>query len=361
MRAWLPLRASLFFVSLISCAIVACSGSVDDVVGDPNAAQDSGVGGESGDDTTPSSDTTTPGDDTTSSGDTTPPPPGDTSPPPTDTTPPPPVPGAVYGAKCTGMSANELKAWTDVAIVRGKAKMGALDCIDAIQTAARSHSHYMEVNGLLTHTEDAGKSGYTGVNFWDRMSAAGFSGPGSAMFEVAHSIADGDGAILGEGGWINTLYHRIPFVSFGAKGYGFGAGTTTYSTMDFSSGGAKPSTTTISTWPVDGDTGVWTTFRAASEIPNPLPGKVNAGYPVSITGGGAVSISTHTLTDPAGTALDHVLITTATDSSGLVPKDQAYLIASNPLSRSTAYVAHFAGTVGGSPFDVSFSFTTGTK
>lgn len=342
-----------------STTAFACSGSLDDPgidQGETGNADDSALGADGNDqDATPGSDTNVGGD--TNVGSDTTPPPGDTSPPPTDTTPPT-VPGAVYGAKCTGMSANELKAWTDVAIVRGKAKMGAIDCIDAIQTAARNHSHYMEVNGLLTHTEDASKPGYTGVNFWDRMSAAGFGGPGSAMFEVAHSINDGDGSILGEGGWINTLYHRIPFVSFGAGGYGFGAGASAYSTMDFASGGSTPSPSTISTWPVDGDTEIWTTFRAASEIPNPLPGKTNAGYPVSITGGAALSVSTHTLTDPSGTAIDHALITKATDSSGLVPDSQAYLIASNPLNPTTKYTAHFAGTSGGAAFDVTFSFTT---
>ena len=351
---------SLLLLSIFPL-VVGCSGSLEDLGNDQGgddtgSSDDSGVGNDGvaqdsspGSDTNGGSDTTTPGSDTT-------PPPPDTTPPPTDTTPPP-IPGAVYGAKCTGMSANELKAYEDVAIVRGKAKMGAIDCIDAIQSAARNHSHYMEVNSTLTHVEDASKPGYTGVNFWDRMSAAGFSGPGSAMFEVAHSINDGDGSILGESGWINTLYHRIPFVSFGAGGYGFGAGSSGYSTMDFASGGSTPSPTTISTWPVDGDTGIWTTFRAASEIPDPLPGVTNAGYPVSITGGSAISVTTHELTT-GGSAVGHVLITKSTDSSGLVPDSQAYLIANAPLSPTTTYTAHFAGTVGGSSFDVTTTFTT---
>lgn len=282
--------------------------------------------------------------------------------PPADTKPvdPPPVPGAVYGAKCTGWDANEQKAWEEIAIVRGKLGMGALDCIDPIMKAGRAHSNYIQANGGgLTHTEDASKPGYTGVQFWDRMKAAGFTGPGSAMFEVVHSIPEAHGAILGEGGWINTLYHRIPFVSYGAKGYGFGASTKA-STIDFSSGGAKPAAGALATWPVDGDTAIWTTFRCASEVPNPLPGQTFAGYPVSLTATGALAITEHTIDGGTG-ALEHVMLMKGADSTGLIPADQVYLIPKAPLKVSTKYTVKIAGTSGGAAFSKTWVFTTGTK
>jgi hypothetical protein len=349
----LSLRVSLA-VCLVS-GTLACSSASDG--GDIPPENDGG--GETGDDTSPSDDTAIDPD--------APPPsdaPGtDTTPPPGDTTPPT-VPGAAYGTKCTGMSANELKAWEEVAIIRGKAKMDPLNCYDGIQTGTRAHCNYSQLNGwVLTHVETVGKPGFTGVNFWDRMKAGGFTGPGSAMFETAHSTGSADGALLGESGWINTLYHRIPYVSYGAAGYGYGGAGAGYpgcSTMDFSSGGKVPSPTVISTWPVDGDTGIWTTFRCASEIPNPLPGKTFAGYPVSITGGSAVDVPTHTITGPSGD-LPHAFITKKTDTSGLVPAEQVYLIPNDPLTTSTKYTVKMAGTVGTAPFSVTFSFTTGTK
>lgn len=273
---------------------------------------------------------------------------------------PPPIPGAKYGKKCASMSADDLKAWEDIAIVRGKAKMGALDCLDAIQKASNAHANYMQLNGGLSHDEVAGKPGFTGAKFWDRMKAAGFTGPGGAMFEVIHSIGDGHNSILGESGWVNTLYHRIPFVAFGAGGYGFGNNSTKWATVDFSSGGATPPPTTVSTWPVDGDTGVWTTFRCASEIPNPLPGQTNAGYPVSLTGAKALVITEHAITQ-AGADVAHVFLTKGTDSSGLIPDTQAYLIPKAPLLKSTQYGVKVSGTVGGAAFSLTWSFTTGAK
>lgn len=268
--------------------------------------------------------------------------------------------GPVYGAKCSSMSDGDTKAWEEIAVVRGKLGMGALDCNDAITKAAFGHSSYIVQNGgALTHTQTAGKPGFTGVNFWDRMKAAGFTGPGSAMFEVVHSLSDPHGAILGEGGWINTLYHRIPFVSYGAKGYGFGASTKA-STIDFSSGGAKPAAGALATWPVDGDTAIWTTFRCASEVPNPLPGQTFAGYPISLTASGALAITEHTVEGDAG-ALDHVLLMKGKDSTGLIPADQVYLIPKAPLKASTKYTVKIAGTSGGAAFSKTWVFTTGTK
>jgi len=274
---------------------------------------------------------------------------------------PPVIPGAVYGKKCTTMTADDLEAWEDIAVLRGKAKMGAIDCIDTIQKASANHANYVQLNGgRLTHDEVAGNPGFTGAKFFDRMKAAGFAGPGSPMFEVIHSLGDGHGSILGESGWVNTLYHRIPFVAFGAKGYGFGNNSGKWATVDFSNGGAPPSPTTVSTWPVDGDTNIWTTFRCASEIPNPLPGQTLAGYPISLTGAAKLTISERTIMRGT-TVVEHVFLARGMDSTGLIPDTQVYLIPKAPLLRSTKYDVAVKGTVGTTPFDLAWSFTTGAK
>lgn len=337
---------------LSALALLGCSSADGDIAGDPNS--DSGsTSDDSGDDSAPSDDTATP-------------PTGDSGTPPTDTgaatdtAPPPMIPGAVYGKKCATMSADDVEAWEDIAVLRGKAKMGAIDCIDTIQKAANNHANYMQLNGGLSHDEIAGRPGFTGAKFWDRMKYAGFAGPGSAMFEVIHSIGDGHGSILGEAGWVNTLYHRIPFVSFGAKGYGFGNNTGKWATVNFSNGGAAPSPTTVSTWPVDGDKDIWTTFRCASEIPNPLPGQTYAGYPVSLTGASKLTVTEHVISQGAAT-VEHVFLTRTTDSTGLIPDTQVYLIPKAPLAKSTTYTVKVKGTVGTTPFDMTFAFATGIK
>lgn len=332
---------------------LGCSSADGDIGSDPQNADSQ----TTGDETTPGEDTGTPEGDTAS-------PPADTgattdAAPPPDTAPPP-VPGAVYGKKCATMTADDLEAWEDIAVLRGKAKMGAVDCIDTVQKAANAHANYQQLNGAMSHDEVAGKPGFTGAKFWDRMKAAGFTGPGSAMFEVIHSLGDGHGSILGESGWVNTLYHRIPFVAFGAKGYGFGNNTGKWATVNFASGGTAPSPTAVSTWPVDGDTAIWTTFRCASEIPNPLPGQTFAGYPISLTGAAKLTLTEHVLTQGA-TTVEHVFLTRTSDSTGLIPDTQVYLIPKAPLAKSTRYDVKVKGTVGTAPVDLSFSFTTGAK
>lgn len=329
---------------LLASSIVACSSADGGGFGP--------IGGDAGDDETGSNESGSNDDSgsTTDSGSGTP-----------DVKDPPVVPGAVYGKKCTTMTADDLEAWEDIAILRGKTKMGAIDCVDTIQKASANHANYIQLNGgKLTHDEVAGNPGFTGAKFYDRMKAAGFAGPGSPMFEVIHSLGDGHGSILGESGWVNTLYHRIPFVAFGAKGYGFGNNTGKWATVDFSSGGSAPSPTAVATWPVDGDTGVWTTFRCASEIPNPLPGQTLAGYPISLTGAGNLTITEREITQ-AGAVVEHVFLAKGSDSTGLIPASQAYLIPKAPLMRSTKYDVHVKGTVGTTPFDLAWSFTTGAK
>ena len=47
--------------------------------------------------------------------------------------------------------------------------------------------------------------------------------------------------------------------------------------------------------------------------------------------------------------------------AGLVPDSQVYLIAKAPLKTNTKYDVHMAGTVNGTAFDTTWSFTTGAK
>ena len=344
-------RISSFLAQLLSIGAagalaLACS-SGDGSTGDGGGGDDGGaVPGDDGG-TNPGSDGgTNPGSD------------GGTNPPPDSGTPQPP-PGAVYGAKCTILDANESKATDEVAVVRGKAKLPAMNCSDAITKAGRNHSSYIGQNGwALTHTEVQNKPGFTGVNFWDRMTYAGYKG--SAAFEVVHSTSDAHQAITGQNGWINTLYHRIPFVAYGTLDFGFGAasgngGAT--STTDFGSGNTF-SKTAVTTWPPDGDTGVWTTFHNAYESPNPLPNQQVAGYPITVIGGGALAITTHDVTQN-GAAVDHIMMNSSNDPVKLIPASQVYLIPKTPLSKNATYKTHVAGTVSGSAFDVTFSFTTG--
>lgn len=268
-------------------------------------------------------------------------------------------PGAVYGAKCTGTSANEAKATDEVALVRGKAKLPPMNCVNAAMQAARNHSSYIGQNGwTLTHVEVQNKPGFTGVNFWNRLTYAGYQG--SAAFEVVHSVADAHEAITGQNGWINTLYHRIPFVAYSTLDFGFGAATGggQDSTTDFGSGNAA-SKTALTTWPPDGDTGVWTTFHNAYESPNPLPNQQVAGYPITIVGGGALVVVTHDIVD-GSTPVDHVMMNAANDPVKFIPQAQVYLIPKSVLKKNIKYTTHVTGTVSASSFDVTFSFTTGS-
>ena len=265
---------------------------------------------------------------------------------------------AVTGTNCSSPSADAKAVQAAMDSVRTKAGMSALTCNNNIRTGAIAHANYQHLNGG-THVEVSGKSGFYAANFWERMKKAGFNGP--AMSEVIISGGYGPNVITGPSGWMNTVYHRVPFVSYQAKSYGFGnygsGASSTHGTIDFSSDGAAAPTTALSYWPMNGETGVWTTFSCTSESPNPCDsGFNNVGYPLSITGGGTVVLSSHTITG-GGVTIAHWYRTHA--FSGYIPTSQVYLLPQTPLAKNTKYTVNLIGTVSGVPFGGSWAFTTG--
>jgi uncharacterized protein YkwD len=270
---------------------------------------------------------------------------------------------AVVGTACSNQNADAQAVKAAIDAVRTAAGMSALNCNDTIQKGAIAHAKYTALNGgIQTHVEVSGKPGFTGVNFWERMYAAGFPQGTNANAPGGEVIGSGKGseAITGQYGFMNTVFHRMVFVSFDTKAYGFGnyvsGGTSKYGTIDFSKDFTAPKTTAISTWPKNGANGVLTTFNCATEIPNPCSGLV--GYPISISGGDNLTILTHTLKQN-GTSVAHTYRSNANDMS--FSKQHFFMIPSAPLAKNATYAATVTGKVGNASFSRSWSFTTGSN
>jgi hypothetical protein len=264
---------------------------------------------------------------------------------------------AVTGTKCSTMSTDATAALAAIDSVRTKMGMAAINCDNKIQHAAINHAKYQGLNNVMTHQEVAGKQGFTGVNFWDRMKYTGFAG--SAMNEV---ISGGGGGTAVVNQFMNSVYHRVPFVSFQAKSYGFGnyisGATNKYGTIDFASGGSAPSPTTTVVWPSVNATGVPKSFSCNTESPNPCnAGQTVVGSPISLTGGSDLTItSTKIVKKGTATGLAHLVRTNS--FSGYIPKTQVYLIPNAPFAAATSYTATVTGSLNGSAFTKTWSFTT---
>ena len=158
--------------------------------------------------------------------------------------------------------------------------------------AARAHARYVARHGGA-HTEDTGKSGFTGQNPWDRIRHFGWDGPCSCG-----EIMGGYGnALLDVVGWIFTLYHRDGVIGPGIKWVGWGTvpdGKHPVSVVDYYiespnrvNGGSLGDS--LATWkrpnwilfPWDGQSDVPTGWNGL-ESPDPLPGvDGTVGFPIT--------------------------------------------------------------------------------
>lgn len=253
---------------------------------------------------------------------------------------------AVTGTACTSPSADDTAALTKINSIRTALGMDAINCNNNIRTAAQKHGAYQGANGLVTHVEVSGKPGFYATSYSSRMVKAGFTG--TPMTEV---ISSGNDPVRSLDSWMNMVWHRVPFVSFETKYFGFGnyvAGTTKkYNTIDFGSGG--PTTGSHGRWPANLATGVTRTFDCSKEGDgsgaSPCMGIV--GYPISLTVGCSAGIAPNTVSVTkfrnvgTTTNIPFTVKTSAVDA--YIPSNQIYVIPTNSLAASTKYEVEISG------------------
>ncbi len=221
---------------------------------------------------------------------------------------------------------------------------------DNIRQAAQNHCFYCDNNlaDCGPRENDPGGVGYTGENFWNRMAAAGFTG--DAFTEVMSLFGDPSTAFQS---WVATVYHRLPLVSYQSSAYGYGTGMFC-DTGDFArEDPADPDERTH--WPLAGATEI--SLAAAAEFPE--LGTPPNGYPVSLHGSSALSISSHSfVVEGTGTTVPYLFLDQGSDPNGHVTALQVYLLPDDPLSPGTTYRATISGTQNGSAFTETWTFTT---
>jgi len=205
------------------------------------------------------------------------------------------------------------------------------------------------------HSEDPTFSeGFTGVKFSDRMKAAGYGGqPG---FEVMAFINNPTAAV---DGWVETVYHRIPFLSPDMidAGYGRGSAGVKVDVMNFGRHNAGNQNLII-VYPWAGQESVPRSWDGL-EWPKPQPPP--DGYPsgpvitVHTATGVQLTIDKHTLKHPNGAELPHVWL--PKENEGFLTATWA-MYAYHPLEPTTKYRVSMAGTLKGQPWEKEWAFTT---
>lgn len=283
------------------------------------------------------------------------------------TTPVNPAPGtpATTAPTLTGNTATDGVNWFNYR--RGMLGMAALTRNTSIDTAALGHSRYLQLNNTVSHSQETGKSGFTGTDLNARLAAAGYTlTPSYAAGEVISAAGNTSGFYHAEE-LIAAVYHRFVIFEPVFREIGTGAvtanGNYTYFTADLAASnglGAGLGAGKIAVYPVDGQTAVPTNFFSNNEEPDPVPDLNEVGYPISVHADsgrtGDLTVASFTVAPRGGAALTTRLLSQATDSA--TGAKVAAIVPLTVLRANTIYDVSFRGMVHGVTVAHDWSFTT---
>jgi uncharacterized protein YkwD len=249
---------------------------------------------------------------------------------------------------------------------RGQIGIAQLTRNSLIDTAALGHSNYQKLNNIVSHNQESGKSGFTGVDLAARLAQAGYTfntNASRAYGEVISATTNKSGVFMAEE-LITAIYHRFVVFEPMFKEFGGGAATTSagynYFTTDFAArSGFGPGITGVVTWPFNGQTGVAPNFFSDYEEPDPVAGINEVGYPVSVHANinANVTVQTFTIQPRGGSVLSVKILSAAADPTH-TGESAAAIVPLAPLKAATVYDVSFVGAVDGTAVTKNWSFTT---
>jgi uncharacterized protein YkwD len=252
---------------------------------------------------------------------------------------------------------------------RAQAGLHAVSRNSKIDTASQGHSNYQAVNDTITHYQTQGNPGFTGVEPGDRLAAAGYTFPANnyAYGEVISSTSDPSGFNAAEN-LIAAIYHRFVILDPMYKEAGAGAAVSgsglTYFTTDFAAIGLDNGlgAGNVAVYPTAGQQNVAVNFFSNNELPDPVPGRNEVGYPISVHADilNSVTVQSFTVRPHGGSTLQVQLIDHASDANmqSMGFDSAAAIVPLDVLQSGTTYDVSFVGTAGGVALTRNWSFTT---
>ncbi|WP_241019487.1 CAP domain-containing protein [Burkholderia sp. Ac-20345] len=241
-----------------------------------------------------------------------------------------------------------------------------------LDTASQAHADYIGKNGgTITDSEVATNPGFTGAGYADRATHAGY--PASTVFMGGESAGYWTNATLSETAygtniataWSSGVYHVGAFVwpvtQIGAgwnettvNGFPEAHGVITVANLK-SMNGSVPLM-----FPCDGATGV--PYKVVGETPTPpnTNGTLGPTVAVSANPGDTVVLTSGTLIDTSGSVINLQVLNSTNDTNKLIQAFEARAYSATPLAANTKYSVSLSGTINGTPFSRTGSFTTGS-
>lgn len=256
-----------------------------------------------------------------------------------------------------------LTALEEVNRVRAAAGLTAVALDDRLSQSAASHAYYWLFNNasatvanLGIHREVLGLPGFIGVLPLDRDRAYGYVRSGSVGEDITHR-GEPRAAV---DDWVNSVFHRFPILrpDLAAIGYGDASiGPIAMEDMEFAFIEPDGPHHVPVLYPASRQQSVPTTF-VDNELPDPVPPGAprSTGYPVTVNFDtfARVTMDRFSVAGPDGVELPGYLGAPTPAS-----EKTAWILPQAPFRAHTTYTAHYVGTVDGSPFDRTWTFTTG--
>lgn len=272
-----------------------------------------------------------------------------------------PVPGAPYAA-----GTPQASAFAQLNAARSRCGFGELVQATELDTSAAAHAYYMAVNSSFAHEEVAGKPGFTGVQVWDRETAAGyswsFSGEVLAQVESTQSGADAVRELMAVPYHAALLMDRFHDVGFGWSTVG--RFFTLTGDLGTRIGQSVPAPSGVLTYPCNGVTDAVPV--APGESPSPFPTNPSAtwGQSIIVRGPSDLLITGASVTGPAGSVQILAIYGAGQAADQNMTGDftnGAATVIPAPLQANTTYSVTITYTTGRTSGRRDFSFTTGAR
>jgi hypothetical protein len=239
----------------------------------------------------------------------------------------------------------------------------------ALDQADAAHAQYQATNNTVSDWETAGALGFTGVSYADR--AAHFS------YSASNSIGGVSGGFYTNATWTEAQYGEQAIYGLISGVYhifiavapmttiGIGKVATTYNGFpqewySMSLANYQAGTTNAPlTFPCQGTTGV--AYSSFGEVPTPPATSGNWGTPVAVAGNptDVIVMQTGSMTDSSGHVISLQVLDSAKDPNKILAPYMGVAYPATPLSPNSSYTVSVNGTINGTTFSRTFTFTTG--
>jgi len=264
--------------------------------------------------------------------------------------------------QATGDTATDGLNWINFR--RRQAGLSTLSRNYRLDRAAYGQVRYLRANNTLSHLQIIGKPGFTGATLTDRLSASGygFLNTGHAYGEVIAATGSNSGFNAADE-LVTGIYHRFVVLEPMSKQAGVAAvngKSETYFTADTTADGLDSGLGIghFITYPASAQTDVPTLFHNDGEKPEPVPGRHDVGFPISVHADllSALQVQRFILRPKGGPALPVQLLTSSLDPN--TPTSAAAIIPLDVLQSGTTYEVQFVGRVDGVQVAREWQFTT---